>query len=780
MNRSIIIPTQKLHLVAFVTLSLFLACGNNSNGGVSYKSADAPIDERVKDLLSRMTLEEKVAQMCCTIDLKHSVDQKGHISDAAFYTNAMQNGMGEIADWGLPNRTPECKINFNNEIQTFLTTQTRLGIPAIMHSEGTRCAMATGATLFPSAISLASTWDPDLVRKVYDAIGTESRAIGVHQVLAPVVDIARDPRWGRIEETYGEDPYLVTQTGLQAVLGLQGDAEGLVGTHHVIATLKHFAAYGQPERGLNEAADNCSVRILRDVFFPPFKQIIQKGNVQGIMASYNEIDGVPSSVNKWLLRDVLRTEWGFKGMIVTDYGCFIGNMTKHRISNDPSEIARLACVAGVDIEYPQPNFYPKLVELVRKGIIGEARIDELVYPILEAKFKLGLFKNPYLDANDLERIFKTESNKDLALQAARESIILLKNKADFAPLNQEKIKSIAVIGPHANSKLYGNPDVVIDPGHFVTVYDGIKQLVGNTVNVLWAEGCKITVFKNGQLAWQEEDEAAGQIAQAAELARKADVVVLALGGSRETSRFNVDNSDLKLPGYQERLVEEISKTGKPIVTLIFGGKTFAVPGVYEKSAAVLYCWYPGEATGTAVAEVLFGKYNPGGKLPITIPRSVGHIPAFYNHKPQEEGHYVLESTAPLYCFGYGLSYATFKYGNPRLAKDTIRRNETGKVSVEVTNTGKTEGEEVVQMYIRQQFSSVTRPVKELKGFKRIHLRPGETRTVEFEITPEKLSFYNINMDYTVEPGGFEIMVGTSSEESKTALLTVSNATTDPI
>ena len=774
MNGSIIIPTQKPHLVAFATLSLFLACGNNSNGGVSYKSADAPIDERVKDLLSRMTLEEKVAQMCCITDLKKSVDQKGHIRDAAFYTNAMQNGMGEITDWGLPNRTPECKINFNNEFQKILTSQTRLAIPAIVHSEGTRCAMATGATLFPSAISLASTWDPELVRKVYDAIGTESRAVGVHQVLAPVVDIAREPRWGRVEETYGEDPYLVTQMGMQAVLGLQGDAGGRVGPRHVIATLKHFAAYGQPERGLNEAADNCSMRILRDVFFPPFKQIIQKGNVQGVMASYNEIDGVPSSVNKWLLRDVLRTEWGFKGMIVTDYGCFTANMTKHRISNDPAEIARLACVAGVNIEYPQPDFYPKLVELVRKGIIEEPKIDELVRPILELKFKLGLFENPYLDTNDLKSVFKTEANNELALQAARESLILLKNQAGFAPLDQKKIKTIAVIGPHANSKLYGNPDVVIDPGNFVTVYDGIRQLVGNNIEVLYAEGCKITVSRNGQPALQNEAEAIGQIAQAMEVARKADVVVLALGGSHETSRFNVDNSDLKLPGYQEKLVDEISKTGKPIVTMIFGGKTFALPDVYEKSATVLYCWYPGQAEGTAVAEVLFGKYNPGGKLPMTIARSVGHIPAFYNHKPQEEGHYVLESKAPLYCFGCGLSYTTFKYGNPSLEKDTIRKNEAGKVSVDVTNSGKTDGDEVVQMYVRQQYSSVTRPVKELKGFKRIHLRPGETRSVEFDITPEKLSFYNINMDYTVEPGAFDIMVGASSEDNKTALLTVTD------
>ena len=420
------------------------------------------------------------------------------------------------------------------------------------------------------------------------------------------------------------------------------------------------------------------------------------------------------------------------------------------------------------MEYPQPYFYPKIIELVQKGLIPESRIDELVYPILLQKFKMGLFENPYVNPSELKPLLEKASSDQLALDVAHESVILLKNTNGFSPVKKSTIKTIAVIGPHANSRIWGNE--VIEPKKFVTVYSGIKQKVGNDIKTLWAEGCKITVEKNKQLALQDENEAMIQIDSAVSIARQSDIVILALGGSNKTSSFNVDNSTLDLPGYQESLVNAIYKTGKPIILLIFGGKTFAIPKIYEKAQSVFYCWYLGQETGNAIADVIFGDYNPGGKLPITIPRSVGHLPAFYNHKPQQMGHYVLDDMSPLYPFGFGLSYTTFEYKNLKLQKDIILQGESCVVSV--ANTGKVAGDEIVQMYIHDKYSSVTRPVKELKDFCRVHLNPGETKNVKLIITPEKLSFYDINMNYTVEPGDFEIMVGRSSADYTTKILTV--------
>jgi beta-glucosidase len=757
-------------LLAIGSIILFMDFQDNTQTSQppAYKNPKLSVHERTKDLLSRMTIEEKVAQMTCYRDFWSYIDEMGNI-DTTFLNQKLIKGIGQLSGVPLWWKKPESIIRFQNNIQHFLLTKTRLGIPVIIHNEGSRCAYFMGSTTFPADIALASTWDTTIIKKIYSVIAEESRTVGIHQIEAPVIDIAREPRWGRVNETYGEDPYLVSQIGMQAVKGLQGEGS-TIDSKHVIATLKHFAAYGQPEGGINEAANNCSERILRDVFFPPFKDAIQKAGAYSVMASYNEIDGIPSTVNKWLLTDILRKEWEFKGTVVTDYGCLRGDINDHRISNDTAEITRLAVTAGVNMEYPQPFFYPKLIELVQKKIIPESRIDELVYPILLQKFKMGLFENPYVDADSLKAIANKASGDRLALDVAHESIILLKNTNEFAPIKKSMIKTIAVIGPHANSQIWGSE--VLVPKKFITVYSGVKQKAGNGIKTLWAEGCKITIEKNKQLAKQDENEAIVQIDSAVRIASQSDVVILALGGSSKTSSFNVDNSTLDLPGYQENLVDAIYKTGKPIVLLIFGGKTFAIPKVYEKAQSIFYCWYLGQETGNAIADVLFGDYNPGGKLPITIPRSVGHLPAFYNHKPQQMGHYVLDDMSPLYPFGFGLSYTTFQYKNLKLQKDTIRRDETCLIHVDVTNTGKDAGDEIVQMYIHDKYSSVTRPVKELKDFYRIHLNSGETKNVEFTITPEKLSFYDINMNYTTEPGDFEIMVGTSSVNYITKVLTV--------
>jgi beta-glucosidase len=485
-----------ISLSLLLTGIMIVVSGWHYNSNVpTYKNPELTVEKRTKDLLSRMTIEEKVAQMTCLIRIYDYVDSLGSI-DSPFLKNSHHHGIGQISDYTIRWRKPEILIAFQNNLQYFLINRTRLGIPAIIHSEGTRSAMFNGATMFPAAIALAGSWDLELIKKVNRVIAQESRARGIQQVEAPVVDVAREPRWGRIEETFGEDPYLVSQIGIQAVKGLQGE-NGNIDSTHVIATLKHFAAYSQPERGLNGAANNCSERILREVFFPPFKEALQKGGALSVMASYNEIDGIPSTVNRWLLTDVLRNEWGFKGTVVTDYGCFRGDMNDHRISADSSEIARLACSAGVNIEFPQPYFYPQLIELVHRGIIHESKIDEMVYPILEQKFRLGLFDHPYIVPDRLQSIMKKVTSSNLALDAARKSIILLKNTDGFCPLERSKIKTIAIIGPHADSKIWGN--VTMEPRNFITVCEGVRNKVGEKVRVLSSEGCKITVFKNKKI-----------------------------------------------------------------------------------------------------------------------------------------------------------------------------------------------------------------------------------------------------------------------------------------
>ncbi|MFC2138644.1 glycoside hydrolase family 3 N-terminal domain-containing protein [Bacteroidota bacterium] len=736
-----------------------------------YKNPDLPVEQRVQDLISQMTLEEKVAQMLCYRHIENYVDDKGNI-DTAFLNNQIKKGIGQISTMTIQwSKSAESLAEFNNNLQRFLMDETRLGIPAIIHSDATRAALYNGATLFPSAIALASSWNMDLIEQVYTIIAEESRARGVQQAFGPILDVAREPRWGRIEETFGEDPYLVSQCGIANVRAFQGTNYNHFDPVHVLSTLKHFAAYSQPERGLNGAPGNFSERILREIFFSPFKEVINKTIPYSVMISYNEIDGVPSTINKWLLADILRGEMGFKGFMVTDYGCFRGNLNDHHISDDSSEIARLAVNAGISIEYPDPYFYPKLIDLVKKGIIPEPRIDELIKPMLESKFKLDLFENPFVDTIKLAYLKSDPKRKTLALEAAQKSIILLKNTKNTLPVKQKQIKTIAVIGPHSKSSFTGN--VCQQSPYFVNVTEGLKNKLGNNIEIVQHEGCRIVEeidWRTARLA--DEKEELHMIHEAVKVAKKADIVILTLGGNSRTENFNRDRPGLGLIGMQERLAEEIFSLGKPVILLLFGGKPYSVPALYEKSQAVLFCWYLGQETGNAIADVLAGNINPSGKLTITIPRSSGHLPAYYNHKPQTLGDYVFDDSSPLYPFGFGLSFTQFEYKNLHLEKDTIRSMESCRVSVEISNEGKMTGDEIVQLYIRDLYSSVTRPVKELKDFHRIHLEPGETKKIEFVLLPEKFKFYDINMNYTVEPGDFDIMVGGSSVDYQTVRLNI--------
>jgi beta-glucosidase len=746
-----------------------------------YKNPAIPAARRVKDLLSRMTLEEKAAQMMCVWQKKSEtlVDANGDFdlrkARAAFKSGHGLGQVGRPSDAGKGKHAREM-AELTNAIQKFFIENSRLGIPVMFHEECLHGHAGVGSTSFPQPIGLGATFNPGLVESLYAMTAGETRARGAHQALTPVVDVARDPRWGRVEETFGEDPYLVTQLGIAAVRGFQGDAS-FKDKKRVIATLKHFAAHGQPESGINCAPTNVSLRLLRETFLYPFKDAIQKAGAISIMASYNEIDGVPSHASEWLLRDVLRKEWGFKGFVVSDYYAIWELSHRpdthgHAVAGDKAEACALAVRAGVNIEFPEPDCYLHLVELVHKGVLKESQLDELVAPMLFWKFKMGLFEDPYVVPGEAERIVGSENNRKLALQAARETITLLKNTNNLVPLNPSKITSIAVIGPNADRELLGGYSG--RPKFYTSLLEGIRTKVGDRVQVPYCEGCKITVggsWNQDLVTLSNPEDDQKQIHEAVKVARQADVVVLAIGGNEQTSReaWSVkhmgDRTRLDLIGRQQELVTAMLATGKPVIVFLFNGSPLSIQYLNENVPVIFECWFLGQETGHAVADVLFGDFNPGGKLPITIPRSASHLPAFYNYKPSARRGYLFDDVSPLYPFGFGLSYTTFSFKKLRLAKKKIRPGESTRVLVDVTNSGKRPGTEVVQMYIRDRVSSVTRPVKELKGFQKILLRPGETQTVALEITPESLAFYDIHMKHAVEPGEFEIMVGKSSRDA---------------
>ena len=755
-----------------------------------YLDSNLSPKKRVKDLLSRMTLDEKAAQMMCVWQQKAEtlVGAEGKFDlQKARASFAHGNGIGQVgrpsdAAGGL---SAGATAELTNDIQKFFIEESRLGIPVIFHEECLHGHAAVDATSFPQPIGLAATFNPDLVEALFTMTAREARVRGTHQALTPVVDVARDPRWGRVEETYGEDPYLVSRLGIAAVRGFQGDASFKDKTR-VIATLKHFVGHGQPESGMNCAPANISERVLRETFFFTFREAIKKAEAISVMASYNEVDGVPSHANRWLLRDVLRKEWGFDGFIVSDYYSiwelsYRPETHGHFVAKDKREACKLSVEAGVNIELPEPDCYLHLIDLVRKGELKEKQLDDLVAPMLLWKFKLGLFDDPYVDPDEADKVVGCDEHRQLALDAARQTITLLKNENNLAPLNLKKIKSIAVIGPNANRSLLGGYSGV--PKHDVTLLDGIKEKVGDRVKVLYSEGCKITLggaWHVDEVVASDPDEDRRQIKEAVKVAKQADVIVLAIGDNEQTSReaWNLnhmgDRPTLDLIGRQEELVRAMLATGKPVIVFLFSGRPASINYLAENVPVIFECWYLGQETGRAIADVLFGDYDPGGKLPITIPRSAGHLPAFYNYKPSARRGYLFDEVSPLYPFGYGLSYTTFKFKNVRLEKTKMRRNGSTRALVDVTNTGKRAGTEVVQMYIRDRVSSVTRPVKELKGFERVSLSPGETKTVALDITPESLAFFDIDMNYVVEPGEFEIMVGNSSrdEDLELVILTV--------
>jgi beta-glucosidase len=750
-----------------LALAIIWLLSVQSTAPLPYKNPNLSVDERVADLLKRMTLEEKVAQLVGVWPRQRELKPE-----------ELKHGIGQVARQ-QERKGPREGAAFANSVQKLLVENTRLGIPAIFHDEILHGHMAQGSTSFPQPLALASSWDLDLITKVFRAGALETRVRGSHQVLGPNLDLGREPRWGRTEETYGEDPYLVSRMGVAVIKAIQGESPTF-DNEHVMATAKHLAAHGQPEAGTNVAPANFSERTLREVFLPSFEAAVKEANVSSVMASYNEIDGVPSHMNTWLLEKVLRQEWGFKGNVVADYYAITQLMDLHKVVGSKPEAAKLSLEAGVDIELPDPDIYPNLIRMVKEGKISETVIDQSVARNLRAKFLLGLFENPYVDPERAVTVTNSAAHRELAAEAARRSIVLLKNENNLLPLDRSKLKTLAVIGPNAaRVHLGGYSD---NPGRGVSVLQGVTEKAGPQIKVVHAEGCKITKEGGDWFAdtshLSDEADDRKLIAEAVETAKSADVALLVLGGNEDTNKeawadnHLGDRDSIELVGRQNDLVRAILATGKPTIVNLINGGPLSINYIAENVPAILEGFYLGQETGIGVADVIFGDYNPAGKLPISFPRSVGQLPIYYNQKPSARRGYLFTDKSPLFPFGYGLSYTTFSYGKPGVSPAQMAPNGQAKVSVEVTNTGKRAGDEIVQLYIRDLVSSVTRPIKELKDFKRISLRPGETKTVEFTITPDKLWFYDLNMKRVVEPGTFEIMIGPSSAKHQSVNLEV--------
>lgn len=751
----------------------------------AYKNKNLSPEARAKDLLGRMTLDEKVMQThCLWIQKSRILNDQGDF-DETKAADALKYGLGELGrlnENAGPNssgHSPKVAATLYNKIQKHFVEKTRLGIPVMVHEESLHGQQTQDATNFPIPIGLASSWNENLMTEIFTNVAEEVRARGGHHVLAPVVDITRDPRWGRTEETLGEDPYLVSRLAVAQVKAYQGNSVYL-GKKNVAATLKHFGIHGQSEGGLNVAPSNIDERTAREVFFKPFKAAVQEAKVMNVMATYNELFGLPAHINKYLLTDILRKEWGFTGVVVSDYFAIRDVQTLHKVTPSLDEAGLLSFKAGIDMETPDPDGFKNLKQLVNSGKITMKELDAAVTRILVAKFRLGLFDDPYVDVDKVEEIVGSAQKRAVAYKAAQESMVLLKNDNNFLPLDKSKIKTIALIGPNADKCLLGGYSS--KPRTCVSPLQAVKEKYGSGLNVLYSEGVKLTDKNNwfaDTINLADANENRKKIADAVEVAKQADVIVLFVGGNESMNREGWapnhlgDLPTLELLNGQKELINQIVALGKPVCAFVNSGPPLSIGELVNAVPAVMQCWYLGQEGGYAIADALFGTINPNGKLPISFPRTSGHIPAYYNYKPSARRGYNLGfDVTPLFAFGHGLSYTTFDYGKPRLSSASMRTNGRITISVDVKNTGSRRGAEVVQLYIRDEFSSVTRPVKELKGFKKIWLDPGQFQTVSFTIDADALSFYDKDMKWIVEPGEFTAMVGTASDKVQEVKFTV--------
>ena len=740
------------------------------------------IKQRIESLLSQMTLDEKLAQLGSYWMFELQTDGK---LDPARIQAKLSLGIGQITRVaGASTLDPLAAAKAGNQIQKFLVEGTRPGIPAILHEESCCGSMVLGGTMYPQMLGMAATFQPELAQRMTSAIREQLLAVGARQALAPVLDVSRDLRWGRTEETFGEDPMLVSHFGVAYVRGLQG--ENLI--NGVMATGKHFVGHSLSQGGLNCGPVHVGRRELYEIFLAPFQAAIRDAGLAAIMNSYPELDGEVVAASRRILTDLLRNELGFDGLVVSDYEAIVMIHNFHNVAGDKSAAGRLALKAGIDVELPTVVCYgDPLKAALEAGDLDIETVNTAVCRHLQKKFELGLFDNPYVDEGRVLEVFETPEQRNLAREIARQSMVLLKNDG-LLPL-KKNIGTLAVIGPnadHARSLLgdysyaatkelmifqspvdsdFVNVDADAIAKHevrVVTVLEGIKTAVSPKTKVLHARGCD-----------NLEADTSG-FNEALEIAERADAVILVLGDRSgltpncTTGEFR-DSADLRLPGVQEELAKAILASGKPVAAVLINGRPYAIPWLDESANAILEAWIPGEEGGAAVADVLFGDTNPGGKLPVTFPRHVGQLPIFYNHKPSGMkshwyGDYVSEKATPLYPFGHGLSYTTFEYSQLSIKRKQAARGETVDVSLKVTNTGDIRGDEVVQLYIRDEFASVPRPMKELKGYARVALRPGESREVTFHLPVDQLAFYDLDLNLVIEPGRILVMAGSSSED----------------
>jgi beta-glucosidase len=711
-----------------------------------YKRRDSPVEKRIDDLLRRMTIEEKVRQLDMysgATDLMSGHSDKTHAApDAVFLPEKAQElwgtlGVGSIHDL---NPTPEQ----SNAIQNWVISHNPLGIPALFIEEGLH-AFDTG-TVFPAPIGLAATWDPQIARQTGAVIATEARATGVDMILAPVLDVARDPRWGRVEEDFGEDPYLSGQLGLAWVRGAQG--ESLNSDHTVVAEPKHFAGHGSPEGGTNTSPVHIGERELRTVMLKSFEPAIRQGRAMGVMAAYHEIDGIPITDDPFLLKEILRNEWGFQGFVLSDLGAIRRLYDVHHVAATPMVAACMAIRSGVDMQFydfPHDVFQKALIDCVHNGTLPEADLDRAVRSVLRVKFMLGLFDRPLVDPSLEARVYRSPEHLAVSLRSARESMTLLKNDGHLLPLSKS-LHKIAVIGPNGNVARYGDYERETN-GEHISMLQGIRSLLPNAA----------VTFNDGE-----------DIPSAVAEAKKADVVIMALGERLGISGEGFDRSHLGLPGNQEQLLEAIAATGKPLVLVLENGRPLTIDWAVQHIPAILEAWYPGEFGGKAIAEALFGDNNPAGRLTITFPQSVGQLPDYYNADPSRVWKYIDSDGKPLFPFGFGLSYTTFRYDHLSVEAPPPASQGDIRISVDVTDTGDRGGDEVAQLYVREDVSSVETPSRALKGFSRIHLNPGETKIVTFQVPQEQLAVWNAERKWAIEGGQYTVWVGGSSQATLSA------------
>jgi beta-glucosidase len=755
-------------LILFFCLTMvFTSCeGDKKINNPKYLNPLLSIDKRVTDLMQRMTLEDKVSQMNQFVGLEHMRsgnpnDDKANNDAQGFYKDLSINDVtkltieGKIGSFLHVLTAKEANYLQELALKSPLKIPLLIGIDAI-HGN----ALVSGTTVYPSPIGLASTWDDSFLYSVGKQTAKEMRATGSHWAFTPNIDILRDPRWGRVGETLGEDPFMVGNMGASMINGFQqGD---FTGTQKVIACAKHLIGGGESINGLNAAPADISIRTLREVHLPPYKKAIDAG-VYSIMAAHNELNGIPCHMNKWLMTDILRDEFGFNGFYVSDWLDIERINTLHHTANNMKEASYLSVDAGMDMHMHGPKFTEAIIASVNEGKLSINRVNDACRKILTAKFKLGLFENRFVNLEKKEELIFTEEHKATALESARKGIVLLKNNGILPLQKTTSKKNIFVTGPNANNQsILGDWHAAQPDENVTTIYEGIKAL-GET------KGYSVNYFNSGENIRKIKDS---KIKEATKRAKNADFAIVVVGDNSmrykwkdKTAGENMARASLDLFGKQLDLIQAIKKTGTPVIIVLVNGKPISEPWLQKNIPAIIESWEPGNLGGQAVAEIVFGDVNPSGKLPLTVARSVGQLRMIYNHKPSAYFHkYADVKKTPLYPFGYGLSYTNYKYSKPLLSNTTLNKEDKIIVTTEITNTGEVDGEEIAQLYIRDNVSSVTRPVKELKGYQRVFLKAGETKKLKFTINSESLAFYDINMNYVVEPGTFTIMTGSSSND----------------